>query len=245
MAEFSWSDRLLFDVLTIIVFLNVIATIALWREAARKPPKPKKKFIAALLRSEPIVPKHQPPNPEEWLSLMTKEDRSFFDDFADFAAVVNWWLAVHSSWRLQELPETELSLGGISDEPHFGRCYAVFRNQIRLGKLEVSPGFPYSAEEPNVCTRMELSFVRLLTLGTVYDLIEAIQPHVSNPDPNSKEYLEARLAGSAAVTRVLWQTQEISEFDIGEGWGDLELQLNGSASWYFRRREALRKQQPA
>ena len=45
----------------LIVFLNVISTIALSRAFARKPEKLKKKFITALLDSKPIVPNHQPP----------------------------------------------------------------------------------------------------------------------------------------------------------------------------------------
>jgi hypothetical protein len=43
------------------VLLNVMATIALWRDSARKPEKLKRKFTAALLHGEPITPRHQPP----------------------------------------------------------------------------------------------------------------------------------------------------------------------------------------
>ena len=52
-----------FEVLAIIVFLNAAATITLWRAAARKPEKLKKKFMTALLRSEPIVPSTSGPKP--------------------------------------------------------------------------------------------------------------------------------------------------------------------------------------
>jgi len=38
-----------------------MATIALWRDSARKPEKLKRKFTAALLHDEPITPRHQPP----------------------------------------------------------------------------------------------------------------------------------------------------------------------------------------
>jgi hypothetical protein len=50
-----------FEILTIIVLVNVGATIELWRRAARRPEKPKKKFLNRLWRSKPITPKHQPP----------------------------------------------------------------------------------------------------------------------------------------------------------------------------------------
>jgi hypothetical protein len=45
----------------VIVILNAIATIALWRTAARRPEKLKKKFFAALMDDKPIVPRHQRP----------------------------------------------------------------------------------------------------------------------------------------------------------------------------------------
>jgi hypothetical protein len=78
----------------IVVILNVAATITLWREAVRRPPKPKKRFINALLYSKPIARTHQPPKSigEDFPSLVTEEDQLFFSDFADFAAVVNWFL---------------------------------------------------------------------------------------------------------------------------------------------------------
>jgi len=83
-----------FEVLAIIVFLNVMATIALWRQAARKPEKLNKKFRNALLHSAPITPNHQPPNKigESAPSLVRLQDLLFFDDFRDFGDVVNCWL---------------------------------------------------------------------------------------------------------------------------------------------------------
>ena len=236
-----------FDVLAIIVFLNVMATITLWREAARRPPTPKKKVIAALLHSEPIAPKHQPPKTigEKFPSLITEEDRLFFDDFEDFAAVVNWGLA-DEPWRLQEQPDTELRLGGISDMPDFGRRYAIFHNQVRVGTLEVSAALSYEVENRDVHATIELNWVRLLAFNTVVGFLTDIAKLVSDPDPNSKEYLQTHLGIIYALTRVMWQTQEISEFGMdGEDWGELGLQINGSASHYFVGREALRKKQPA
>jgi hypothetical protein len=69
--------------------------------------------------------------------------------------------------------------------------------------------------------------------------------HVSD-ERKAKEYWETQQAIDRALTQVLWQTQHISEFGMdGEEFGDLEVQLNGSASWYLVRREALRKRQAA
>src|SRR6185312_10448900 len=175
------------EILAIVVLLIAMATISLWRQAARRPPKPKKDFIAALLHGKPITPKHQPPRiiGERFSSLVTEEDQLFFGHFVDFATVVNWWLAdkqVNSDWRLQELHDTELKLS-FSDTPDFGRRYAVFHNQIQLGTLELSAGFDYSVENPNVCANVELEYVRLLTFGNVQSFLTSIALHVSNPDP--------------------------------------------------------------
>ena len=111
---------------------------------AGTPEKIKKKFRKQLYDTKPITPKHQPPKTigGEFASLVREQHRAFFADFADFANVVNWWLAdehVGSRWRLQELPETELRLHGVFDYgPTFGRSYAVFYNQARLRYLRGS-----------------------------------------------------------------------------------------------------------
>src|SRR5262245_35351900 len=95
--------------LYLVVFPNVLATIELWRRAARRPEKLKKKFRNRLWHSKPITLKHErPPSPKEGEWGVDKEDLQFFSDFKDFADVVNWWLAdpdVHPNgpWRLQEL----------------------------------------------------------------------------------------------------------------------------------------------
>jgi hypothetical protein len=237
-----------FEVLTIIVVLSAMAIAALWKHAARKPPKPKKKFITALLHSEPIAPKHQPPKTigDQFPSLVTEQDRLFFGDFADFADVVNWWLSDDGGrWRLQELPETELELD-FSDTPNFGRRYTIFYNQVRLGILEVSPSFEYSTDKPNVYTNIELDCIRLLSFDTVEGFLTDIALHGCNPDQKTQEHFKTRQRIHRALTQVLWQVQQISESGTdSEDWGDLEVRLDGSATWYFTRRQALRKQQAA
>jgi hypothetical protein len=130
-----------FNVLVVIVILNVLATIALWRTAARRPGKLKMKFFAALIDNKPIVPRHQRPKSvgEGW--GVHDQDRKFFADFEDFADVVNWWFDdTHDGgpWRLQELADTELRLG-FHDSPTYGRRYDIYHNQVRVGTLELSP----------------------------------------------------------------------------------------------------------
>jgi hypothetical protein len=237
-----------FEVLSIVVILNVMATIALWRSSARKPAKLKKKFIAALRTDKPIVPNHRSPKAVGESIGLRDEDRQFFGDFEDFANVVNWWLAdphVGGPWRLQELPEMELMLS-YSDMPDFGRRYAIFHNQVRLGELEISSGRHYDAENPVVRTNIQMNWVRLLSFATLSGFLYSIAEHVCGPDQTANETdpiaQGARSSIDAALTRVLWHTQQIDEFDISDAdYGTLELQFNGFATdWYFRRRQALR-----
>jgi hypothetical protein len=238
-----------FDTLTVIVLVNVVATIALWVQAARQPaqPKLKKKFLKQLLDSDPITPKHQPPKAigGKFDSLVSKEDRVFFADFTDFAAVVNWWLAdeyVGSRWRLQELPETELSLHGVFDHgPTFGRSYAVFYNRVRIGELELHP-FRYSTERPKLVTYIHLEYARLLSFETIRDFFAAIAMHACYESQDSKEYFEAQQAIDRAMTEALWRSYRVDVNNINApDYGEIDLRLDGVASWYLERREALRK----
>jgi len=105
-------------VLLIVVLLNTLFTINLWRVAARRPEKLKEKFFEKLLHGKPIMPQHQTP-PLPPFKKSNTEFIQFFDDFDDFGEIVNQWLTDDYSggpWRLQELPDAELRLGGY-DEP--------------------------------------------------------------------------------------------------------------------------------
>jgi hypothetical protein len=240
-----------FEVLAIIVFLNLGATITLWQQAARRPDKLKKKFLASLRDSKPIVPNHQRPK-DIGFSFGVREERgrAFFRDFLDFGVVVNRWFAEDNyfgtnPWRLQELPDTELKLG-YQDSPASGRCYDIFYNQVRLGRLEVSPDSYYSTEKPVVHTEIELEWVRLLTIHRVREFLEVIAIHVCDANWATTEYTQARMLIDRALMEVVWNTQHIMQCDLdGTGYGELELQLKGSPAYYLERRQALREQQAA
>src|SRR5690606_33983862 len=128
------------QILSAIVVLNALALIALWRDVERRRPKPNKEFLRSLLESTPIEPAHTAPSSigndqaSDWGIL--DEDRVFFRDFEHFSSVLNSWLEHESPWRVQELPDTELKLDG-SDSPCYGRRYAIYHNQARLGTLEI------------------------------------------------------------------------------------------------------------
>src|SRR5262249_49417523 len=159
---------------TIAVLLNGVATITLWQRAVRRPEKLKRKFRKRLWEGKPITPKHEPPPPLKADSYgVGKEELQFFSDFEDFAEAVNRWLAgpyahAHSnSWRLQELPKSELSALWGGSGPTYGRTYAVFHNQVRIGEMEVRPDWKYSTESPRVDVHIELDWVRLLHFETI------------------------------------------------------------------------------
>jgi hypothetical protein len=147
---------------------------------------------------------------------------------------------------LQELPKSELSARGLGqlDSPSYGRRYAVFHNQIRVGEIELAPGFDYSTEKPHVRVHVELSWVRLLAAGTIRAFLIDIAQHVSEYRPGTVEYLQTNQEIDLALTGVLWETQEISEFGFENepGYGEIEVQFSGLATFYFRRRQALRNQ---
>jgi len=65
-----------FEILAIIVIINAVATIELWRRAARQPEKLKKKFRDDLWRGKPITPKHEPPPPPEADRVMASKMQS-------------------------------------------------------------------------------------------------------------------------------------------------------------------------
>jgi hypothetical protein len=237
------------QVLWIAVVLNASATIKLWQRAARRPEKLKKKFLNRLWRSKPITPKHEPPPPLKADSYgVGKDVLQFFSDFEDFAEVINWWLAdpyasPHSKpWRLQELPKSELlALGRYG--PTYGRTYAVFHNQVRIGGIEIKPDWKYSTQDPRVRVHVELDWVRLLDFETIRGFLIDIAQYVS--EPGSKlEWLQTIQEIDLALIGVLWETQEISQFKFKmdePSHGEIKVQLDGLASVYLDRREAWRK----
>jgi hypothetical protein len=162
-----------YHVLVIIVVINAVLTLSLWRKVASKSnerPKLNKKAANALWRSNLIVPKHDPPKAAggEFSSLARDIDRRFFADFKDFSDVINWWLAdefIASRFRLQDLPAGDRSLNvDFSDGPRLGRSFAIYYNQTRVGMLEIAPAHEYTTEIPGVNTNIQVDWARLLGL---------------------------------------------------------------------------------
>ena len=126
---------------------------------------------------------------------------------------------------------------------HF-RCFAVYYNQTRIGRLEIHPGFKYTTETPQVYTSVQIDWSRLLGYRTITEFLDAIASHVTNPNPKSDEYVSARQGIQAALTERLWANYGMSEFDRvfaneeDMDWGELKVRFDGAAEWYFTRRNA-------
>ena len=198
----------------------------------RRTPTPDKKVLRALFHSKPLVPRYEQVRLPQHL---TDGERRFFADFEEFAAVVNWWFSdehVNAPWRLQELPADGHL--GLSEEPCYGRSYAVSHNQVRLGTLELKHGYNYGPNEQRVWTAVKLSGVRLLTFETLEGFFVAIAEHLS--DRRSDEHSLITRQIDRALMRVLWQTLHVSEsgFD-GTDLGEIELHFQSAAGWYFVR----------
>jgi hypothetical protein len=223
------------EILTAIAFLTILATYILWQ--SKRPEKQKEKFLRSLLHSTPIEPKHNGPKHigGEFESLTDDDDRRFFNDFAAFGNVVNGWLSDAQfgvPWRLQELPETELRLA-ISDSPKFGRRYQIFYNQEQIGELEVSAGYPYTPTVRNVYANLELDWVRFLSFSRLTGFLHDIASHIQTDG----SHLAMQNSIHHAIMEAMWRSVQIHEYDLGTDYGQLELQLAGTADWYFRKKK--------
>jgi hypothetical protein len=128
----------------LLLIINLVMTIHLWQTVRRGP---KKKFLKALLYSQPITPRHRPPPELHGIAAcITDADRDFFADFEKFAEDVNGLFAPVEPWRLQELPDSELD--GVRDTPMYGRRYEIFYNQIHVGTLQIHPFTPTVPTRP-------------------------------------------------------------------------------------------------
>jgi hypothetical protein len=233
------------DGLTILAVTNAVVTFLLWGKIANMSsgrPKLNKKAAKALWRSEPIVPKHDPPKAAggEWQSLARDVDRLFFADFKDFADVVNSFLAgeyVASRFRLQDLPDADLSLSDYSDGPELGRSFAIYYNQTRVGLLEIRPARKYTAELPEVYTTVEIDSARFFGFERLTEFLNIVASHVAYYGPESDEFKAAQLSIMSALTSTLWNKYNISEYDFADDadWGELTVSFRGPAAFLDRR----------
>jgi len=228
-----------YEVLIIIVVINAVATLTIWRKVASKSnrgrPRLNNKAATALWRSDP---------PDvaggKYPSLADDVDQLFFVDFKDFADVVNWWLgneAIASAFRLQELPDDHLRLNPI-DQPVLGRCFAIYYNQTQVGRLEITSGGKYTTENPEVDTAIEIDWARLFGYEELTEFLDGIAMHVASG--NSDELRNARQSIQSALTKTLWTSYRVSPYDDpdDENRGELAVSFDGTARFYVNRRDA-------
>jgi hypothetical protein len=232
-----------YDVLSIVVAVNAVVTFSLvrllWQMDATKPNRParlSRKAAKLLFRSDPIVPRHEPPEIDvrRFSGNSVRSKREFFRDFKEFADVMNSGLAesygnrfTPSRFRLQDRPEDDVGL--ISsfrrDGRSTGRCFQLFYNQYPVGLLEIELDWPgYTTETPKVLTNVEIVMARYLHYNELKIFLETIANYVTEFNCGlNGDYVEGRLDIDAALTKALWDEDQ----------GHLIVQFRGQAKSYM------------
>src|SRR6478672_13401051 len=97
----------MYEVLILLVLVNLGFTSYIWRTVMRGP---KRKFLGKLLNGKPITPNHTLSLLRNGIELrITDEDRRFFSDFEVFADALNHRFEPKEPWRLQERSDAELT----------------------------------------------------------------------------------------------------------------------------------------
>jgi hypothetical protein len=208
---------------------------AMWVFSRRK--QLERKFLGALLHEPPIEPKHTASIVSD-NCFSSIENKLFFSDFEAFADALNFCLS-DTPWRIQELPDTRLALSDF-DDPAFGRRYDLFHRQIDIGTLEIAPDLHYTRATPSVFVNLQMDWVRLLSFASINRFLYCVAAHVC--ETRGTAWSEAKSTIDRAMTEALWESQRITENNLGENYGTLELRLHGLARLYFRRKSAPRSQ---
>lgn len=157
---------------------------------------------------------------------------------------MNWWLADEfskSPFRLQDLPQMDVSLNvDHSGGPVNGRCFALYYNQIKLGRVEVRPSYEYRTESPEVFTSVEVDWARFIGFGELTEFLGAIAIHVTSENPKNDDRTTACQSINRSLTETLWGNYRISQYDKAgdQDWGELKLSFRGTADFYIDRRNA-------
>lgn len=212
--------------LVVLIGLNLLFTNYLWQQTRRGPTR---KFRRSLMSGGPITPKHTRPAglSEGW--GINDGDLQFFEDFDLFGDVLNRTLE-DEPWRVQEMSKTEIS--GLDDTPLYGRRYAIFYNQHKLGTLQIYAIHPYSASEPIVRTEIELDFARLIPFHSISGFVSSIAMFTASR--GIEEMDKAARSAQGAAINTLWRIEYDPELDDRSSGGDIEFQFDGSAENYLR-----------
>jgi len=104
--------------------------------------------------------------------------------------------------------------------PAYGRRYAVFHNQARIGEIELKPDYRYSTETSGVTLHIELNWVRLLLFETTRNFLTHVAMNTFEYQRSTLEHCEMNQKIDLAIMDVLWKTQQISKLGFdGSGYG--------------------------
>jgi hypothetical protein len=127
----------MYEILILLVLINLGFTGHIWRTFRRGP---KRKFLTQLLDGEPITPKHATSSLQNGIELFISDaDRRFFSDIEMFADALNHRFEPNEPWRVQELPNAELTG---REELDYGRRYEIFYNKYSVGNLQIFAVIP-------------------------------------------------------------------------------------------------------
>jgi hypothetical protein len=211
-------------------------------------PKPSKKERDNFWGSgeRQIVPKHAVPTLEASGWGMDGAVHRFFADFALFGVIANDEMK-QTPWRLQEGPlykraktqkrgagvggyDTHLLMLGDTHGPRHGRQFDVFYNQFRVGGMEVTNGWEYSTENPNVHAAIEIDDARLISSGTLMHFLNTMGDLLSDTeDAHKRQTLDA-------LATAHWDQSTHGPL-LGLHGRDVRVEFSGTATRYMMLRK--------
>jgi hypothetical protein len=244
---------------TLLIFLGMLS---MGFTKANRPVRLPKKAAKLLWRSDPIVPKHDPPyfDVGQFKGMHARADMEFFTDFKEFAELMNWWLAnigkyVASRFRLQDLPDDRVDSQWWNDQKgHWersgatrGRRFRLYYNQYPVGLLQVYHDLGYTTGTPNVSTDVKIDRAQNFSYNELMIFLDAIAEHLVKRDQKSDERIAARRNIEAALMQTLWGTDEANRGrydrpDFQESLRPLFVRLKGSAELYVSHAISRREQ---
>jgi hypothetical protein len=122
-----------------------------------------------------------------------------------------------------------------------GRCFAVYFNQLRVGRVEITPDHDeYTTGTPQVYTRVQVKFARFLGYGPLTKFLEVIEDHVTKRGQECGKIFGISRAIQYALAALLWKNYTRPD-DYDEDLGELDVRFHGAADWYIRRRGIWRQ----
>ena len=147
-----------------------------------------------------------------------------------FADALNHRFEPNEPWRVQELPNAELTG---REEPDYGRRYEIFYNKYSVGNLQIFAGHPYdNSDNQQVGTEIELHYARLLPFAAIKRFVSAIANFTASG--NAEEALRVSNTLHETMLNELWQYEFDPDLDSRKNGGSIELRFSGSSAAFLR-----------